>query len=103
TVNLSNEKTRSCLGDVELSQEWNPIEYQQHARFVPDLGAPVVDLLDPQPGERILDLGCGDGALTQRLVDAGCEVVGVDSSLEMVAAARDRGLDARLLDGEALP
>ena len=79
-------------------QKWDPEQYAQHARFVSDLGGPVVDLLDPQPGERVLDLGCGDGALTERLVSAGCEVVAVDSSPEQVWAALERGLDARIAD-----
>jgi SAM-dependent methyltransferase len=84
-------------------QRWDPATYAEHGRFVSDLGAGVVLLLVPRPGERILDLGCGDGALTERLVAAGCEVVAVDASPEQVAAARGRGLDARVADGEALP
>src|SRR5208282_2046977 len=79
-----------------------PAAYARNARFVSDLGAPVVELLATRAGERILDLGCGDGALTKRLVDAGCEVVGVDSSAPQVEAARRLGLDARVADGERL-
>lgn len=59
-------------------------------------------LLAPQPGERILDLGCGDGALTQRLASAGAIVVGVDASAPMVRAARARGIDARVMDAANL-
>ena len=84
-------------------QRWDPRTYAQHARFVSDLGAGVVELLAPRPGERILDLGCGDGALTEKLVAAGASVVAVDASAEQVAAARARGLDARVARGEALP
>jgi trans-aconitate methyltransferase len=83
-------------------QTWDPERYARTARFVADLGAPVVELLDPKPGEHILDLGCGDGALTEKLVALGCDVVGVDGSAEQVAAACARGLDARVMDGEAL-
>jgi 2-polyprenyl-3-methyl-5-hydroxy-6-metoxy-1,4-benzoquinol methylase len=61
-------------------QTWNVEVYERNARFVSDLGMPVVELLDPRPGERILDLGCGDGVLTKKLEDMGCELVGVDSS-----------------------
>ena len=86
-----------------MTQHWDPESYAEHARFVSDLGAPVVDLLDPQPGERILDLGCGDGALTERIRSAGCLVVGVDSSPEQVWAALQRGLDARIIDARELP
>src|SRR5437899_1860545 len=83
-------------------QTWDPNRYARNARFVSDLGMPVVELLAPQPGERILDLGCGDGALTQKLVDMGCVVVGVDGSAAQVAAAGARRLDARGMDGVRL-
>ena len=84
------------------TQTWNPSSYATNAGFVPALGQPVLDLLQPKPGERILDLGCGDGVLTQKLAEMEVEVVGVDTSPEMVAAARKRGLDARVMDATAL-
>jgi SAM-dependent methyltransferase len=62
----------------------------------------VLELLQPQPGERILDLGCGDGILTEKLVALGARVVGVDSSPDMIAAARRRGIDARMMDARSL-
>ena len=80
------------------AQDWNSSRYAQNARFVSDLGQPVLELLNPQPGERILDLGCGDGALTEKLVAARAQVVGVDGSLDMINASRKRGLDARVMD-----
>jgi len=83
-------------------QRWDPARYQRNAGFVATLGEAVLDWLAPQPGERILDLGCGDGALTEKLVAAGCTVVGVDNSAEQVAAARARGLDAHVIDGAQL-
>jgi trans-aconitate methyltransferase len=49
---------------MERAQTWDPEAYARNARFVADLGMPVVELLAPRPGERVLDLGCGDGALT---------------------------------------
>jgi trans-aconitate methyltransferase len=85
------------------SQHWDPHSYAQNAGFVAELGRDVVALLAPQTGERVLDLGCGDGALTEQLARAGCAVVGVDSSAAQVAGARARGLDARVLSGESLP
>lgn len=84
------------------TQNWNPAQYGKNARFVSDLGMPIVELLSPQPGERILDLGCGDGALTIKLVELGCTVVGVDSNAEMVNAAKSLRLDARVVDGQSL-
>jgi len=80
------------------SQQWNSSRYAKNARFVSDLGEPVVELLDPQPGERILDLGCGDGVLTEKIIARGAEVVGVDASSDMVVAAHHRGIDARVVD-----
>jgi len=83
-------------------QTWDPGRYDRNARFVADLGEPVVDLLAPRAGERILDLGCGHGVLTRKLVDLGCAVVAVDASAEQIAAARELGLDAHVADGQVL-
>jgi trans-aconitate methyltransferase len=88
---------------VSSAQTWDPALYARNARFVSDLGAPVLELLAPVPGERILDLGCGDGALTKKLIDLHCDVVAIDSSAAQVDAARTLGLDARVMDAEALP
>lgn len=84
------------------AQHWDPARYASNAGFVAALGEPLLDLLDVAPGHRVLDLGCGDGALTARLAARGAIVVGIDGSAEQVAAARARGLDARVMDGEAL-
>ena len=85
-----------------MTQEWDPKTYSEHARFVSDLGAPVADLLEPKTGERVLDIGCGDGALTERFRRAGCQVVAIDTSPEQVWAALERGLDARIIDATEL-
>lgn len=83
-------------------QTWSAASYDAHARFVSDLAGAVIDWLAPKPGERILDLGCGDGVLTAELAAMNVSVVGIDSSPDFVAAASARGLDARLMDGQAL-
>jgi trans-aconitate methyltransferase len=88
---------------MSSAQTWDPALYARHARFVSDLGAPVLDLLAPRHGERILDLGCGDGALTMHLVERGCSVVAIDSSAAQITAAKALGLDARIMDAQALP
>lgn len=88
-------------GEAE-TQHWDPARYAKNARFVADLGLPVVELLAPRPGERILDIGCGDGPLTEAIAGLGASVLGIDASAEQVAAARARGLEARVLDAQAL-
>jgi SAM-dependent methyltransferase len=85
-----------------VSQSWSAAGYAANAHFVPALGQPVLELLQPQPGERILDLGCGDGVLTEKLVAAGARVIGVDNAPDMIAAARRRGIDARTMDARSL-
>jgi trans-aconitate methyltransferase len=84
---------------------WDAIRYDADFAFVPAMGAGVLDLLDPQPDERVLDLGCGSGELTAQIAARSARVVGVDSSTEMLAQARERfpGLDVRLADAERLP
>ena len=88
-------------GERAVDQRWDPGRYQQHAGFVAVLGAPLFDMLAAKPGERILDLGCGDGALTEKIA-AVATVVAVDASADQIKAARARGLDARVMDGSAL-
>lgn len=83
-------------------QTWSAGSYSTHARFVADLAGAVVEWLAPQPGERILDLGCGDGALTRKLADAGAVVKGIDKSPDLLAAARQLSLDVEEGDGHAL-
>ncbi|HEX5321831.1 MAG TPA: methyltransferase domain-containing protein [Stellaceae bacterium] len=88
---------------VRLSrQDWSAQRYAETAHFVPNLGAPVLELLAPRAGERILDVGCGDGALTEKLLAAGAEAVAVDAAPDMVAAARAKGIDARVVPGQSL-
>ncbi len=94
--------TRDHGGGSDADDAWSAEHYRRHAGFVPTLGQGVVAVLAPRPGERILDLGCGDGALTDSLTAAGAEVVGVDASADMVAAARRRGIDARVADATRL-
>lgn len=84
-------------------QHWNPEDYARHAGFVAVNGESLIDVLSPRPGERVLDLGCGDGRLTVKLVEAGCEIVGVDASVAQIEAAQRLGLDARVVDACHLP
>ncbi len=83
--------------------DWNPGRYARHAGFVPALARDLVTLANPAPGDRVLDLGCGDGVLAVDLVARGARVVGLDASAAMVEAARARGIDAVLGTAERLP
>lgn len=87
------------------SQHWDPGQYRARTGFVTAGGLPVVDLLDPRPGERILDLGAGTGELTQAIAARGADALGVDASEEMVKAARAAypALSFEVADGQALP
>ncbi len=85
------------------TQTWNPETYAKNARFVSELGEPLLELLQLVAGEKVLDLGCGDGDLTEKLVAAGGLVLGVDASAEQVQAARQRGLEAEVCLAEDLP
>ncbi len=89
------------LGPASTSK-WDADDYARVGAFVAELGEAALDLLDPQPGEAILDIGCGDGALTQWIAERGATVVGNDNSESMVIAAKARGLDARLMDAAQL-
>jgi SAM-dependent methyltransferase len=86
-----------------MIQTWDAKDYGQNAAFVHGLAGGVVEWLDAKPAESILDLGCGDGQLTQRIASTGARVVGVDVSPEMLAAARSRGIDAHEGSAESLP
>jgi SAM-dependent methyltransferase len=88
--------------DTISTSSWDAADYQRVGGFVPALGQAALDLLDPGPGEHILDIGCGDGTLTLKIKEAGAEVVGIDNSLSMVGAAKAKGLDARLMDAADL-
>jgi trans-aconitate methyltransferase len=87
---------------VNQTTSWNPQTYASNARFVSDLGEPLLQLLEPQRGELILDLGCGDGALTEKIAHYGCRVVGVDASLSQLQASKSRNLQAVVMDGHIL-
>jgi len=86
-----------------MAQTWDPAAYAQNAGFVHRLAGGVVEWLAPQAGERILDLGCGDGQLTERLAESGAVVAGADADPDMVDAAKARGLEAHHAMAENLP
>jgi trans-aconitate methyltransferase len=88
---------------LSTGQTWNTAAYAQNGRFVATMATAVVDLLNPQPNEHILDIGCGDGALTAQLAASGALLTGVDASEAMVQAARARGLQVDHSPAKSLP
>jgi trans-aconitate methyltransferase len=87
---------------MNKTTSWDPQAYARTARFVADLAQPLLELLAPRPGEFIMDLGCGDGALTEKIVARGASVLGIDASIAQARTARDRGLRVAVVDGHDL-
>ncbi|HEX8841628.1 MAG TPA: class I SAM-dependent methyltransferase [Sphingomicrobium sp.] len=85
---------------VASTSKWDAGDYARVGAFVAELGEAALDLLDPQPGERILDVGCGEGSLTKKIIERGATVLGIDNSPQMIAAARANGIDAVQLPAE---
>ena len=86
-----------------MAQTWDTQAYEKNGAFVHGLAGGVLEWLDAKPAESILDLGCGDGQLTQSIASTGAGVIGVDASPQMVAAARSRGVQADQASAESLP
>jgi trans-aconitate methyltransferase len=83
---------------VASTSTWDAADYARVGSFVAELGQAALDVLDPQRGERILDVGCGDGVLTKKIAARGATVTGIDCSLEMIRAAHANGIDALVVD-----
>eukprot|EP00752_Nemacystus_decipiens_P015678 g13992.t1 len=84
------------------ADDWDAGRYSTNAGFVPELGKNLLDILSPRSGERILDVGCGDGVLTAEIKARGCQVVGIDFAPDMIAAAVKRDLEAYVMDASAI-
>jgi trans-aconitate 2-methyltransferase len=85
----------------ESTQSWDPKLYQSAHAFVWQKAADLLELLNPQPGERIIDLGCGTGQLTNEIAKRGATVVGIDCSAQMIAQAQKNFPNLRLQISDA--
>ncbi len=85
-----------------MTTHWDSTLYDTKHNFVTRLGEDIAsEWLKPQAGERILDLGCGTGHLTQKIADSGAEVVGLDYSPEMIASAQANYPKLKFVVGDA--
>src|SRR3989440_1851801 len=88
-VSVLVERTSISLrGNNVSNNDWNSSLYDQKHAFVYEYGRGLIPVLDPQPGELILDLGCGTGHLTQTIAESGAHVIGIDSSASMIETAQ---------------
>ena len=90
------------------AQKWDTALYQEKHNFVWKYGQSLIELLSPKPSDRILDLGCGPGHLTQKMAEVGAEVMGIDADAPMIQQAQENYpnlkfevADARKLSGHS--
>lgn len=74
----------------EMQQIWNPDLYQDKHNFVWRNAQGLVELLAPQPGETVVDLGCGTGHLTHAIAASGANVLGIDADPAMISTAQQQ-------------
>lgn len=93
----------NMVSENQETNDWNAEHYNRHAGFVSQLALPVVDLLAPQNGESILDLGCGEGTLSVEIARSGAQVIAVDLNADMVAHTKAQGIEAYIMSATWLP
>jgi trans-aconitate methyltransferase len=97
----SPERTPQITAQGTNPKSWDAALYDSKHSFVWRYGAELIELLAPQKGERILDLGCGTGHLTHRIAQSGAKVIGLDRSPAMLAEARRNYPELRLVAADA--
>ncbi len=85
----------------KLKSKWDPNQYDENFSFVYQYGEDLLQMLNPQIGERILDLGCGTGELTDQIHQSGAQIVGMDNSSEMIQSARTKYPQLNFVIGDA--
>lgn len=98
----TRERLQPQRSQTQGVQRWSASDFAKNGRFIQDMAGPIFALLAPKAGERILDLGCGDGTLTAEIEAAGADVLGLDISEELLAVARMKGLSVKRADAQAL-
>ena len=93
----------ACSRDVSniiMNIQWNAEGYRDHFQFVHQYGESLLQWIDEPRGKRVVDLGCGNGALTAKLRDLGCDVLGVGASASMLNIARENYPDISFIQGD---
>lgn len=85
-----------------MNIKWDATEYSANFSFVPQYGNSVINLIDTENCKTVLDLGCGNGALSKALYDKGFEVIGIDASNEMLDIARKSYPDINFINADAV-
>lgn len=86
---------------ITMKTTWNATLYEDQHAFVWQYGASLIDLLAPQPGESILDLGCGTGQLTEQIAKTGAAVHGIDADAAMIVKAQQNYPDLHFAQADA--
>ena len=81
---------------------WDATDYKNNFSFVPAYGEAVINLITKPPGSHVIDLGCGNGSLTDKIARRGYIVTGIDDSEEMLQLARKEHPDLSFIRGNAV-
>lgn len=84
-----------------MNIKWNAADYTENFQFVHKYGEDVLGLIDAPPGSLVVDLGCGNGALSEKIREKGYRVLGVDASADMMEKAKGMHPDIEFMPGDA--
>ena len=84
-----------------MNIKWNAQNYTDNFSFVHKYGEGVMELITAAPGSFVVDLGCGNGALTEKLQEKGYRVLGVDASVDMLEKAKTMHPNLEFMAGDA--
>ena len=94
-------KKRNSGENQKMNITWDADKYSKNFSFVHRYGNDVAELIDCKPGGTIVDLGCGNGALTNIIKNKGYKVIGIDASDELLDLARRNYPDIDFVQADA--